>query len=65
LDADVIISPVYVELSKEGIPSEAVDSLGNKWGDVAVLLGPAVDGAVVLNWMKLAIFLFSPCSYFS
>jgi len=29
--------------------------LGNKWGDVAVLLGPTVDWAVVLDWAELAI----------
>jgi len=54
---DVIVSPAYVELSKEGTPSEAVDSLGNEWEDVAVFLGPMVDRAIVLNWIELAVFL--------
>ena len=55
---DVIVSPAYVELSKEGTPSEVVNSLGNEWGNVAVFLGPMVDRAIVLNWMELAVFLF-------
>ncbi len=55
---DVIVSPTYVKLSEEGASSKAVDSLGNEWGDIVVFLGPMVDGAIVLNWMELAIFLF-------
>ncbi len=55
---DVIISPVYVKLSKEGTSSKAVDCLGNEWGDVAVFLGPTVDRVIVLNWTELAVFLF-------
>ncbi len=57
-DADIVISPAYVELSEEGTPGEAVNSLGNEWRDIAVLLGPMVDRVVVLNRMELAIFLF-------
>ncbi len=52
---DVVISPAYIEFSEEGAASEAIYSLGNEWGDVVVLLGPAVDRAVVLNWAELAI----------
>ena len=58
LDMDIIISPMDVELSEEGIPSKAVNSLGNEQGNIAILLGPMVDRMVVLNWMEFAIFLF-------
>ena len=58
MDADIIISPAYVELSEEGTSGELVNSLGNEWGDVAVFLGPMVDRVIVLNWTELAVFLF-------
>ncbi len=58
LNADVVVSPSYVELSEEGAAGKVVNSLGNKWGDVAVFLGPTVDGAIILDWMEFAIFLF-------
>ena len=58
LDTDVVVSPAYVELSEEGTASEAVNSLGNEWGDIVVLLGPMIDRTVVLNWMEFSILLF-------
>src|SRR5216684_6474648 len=58
LNADIVISPLYVEFSEEGATSEAVNRLGNEWGNVMVFLGPAVDGAVVLNQTEFTIFLF-------
>jgi len=58
LNVDIVISPLYVKFSEEGATSEAVNSLGNEWGNVAVFLGPMVDRAIVLNWMELAVFLF-------
>ena len=47
---------MYIKFSEEGATGEAVYSLRDKWGDIAVLLGPMVDWAVVLNWVELAIF---------
>ena len=58
LNVDIVVSPAYVKLSEEGAAGEAINSLGNEWGDVAVFLGPMVDGAVVLDQMEFAIFLF-------
>jgi len=57
LNADVVVFPAYVELSEEGAAGEAVDSLGNEWGDIAVFLSPTVDGVVVLDQAEFAIFL--------
>ena len=58
MDTDVVVSPAYVELSEEGTASEAVNSLGNEWGDIVVLLGPMIDRTVVLNWMEFSVLLF-------
>ncbi len=52
---DVVISPAYIEFSEEGAAGEAIYSLRDEWGDIAVLLGPTVDRVVVLNWAELAI----------
>ncbi len=49
---------MYVKFGEEGAAGEAVNSLGDQWGYVMVFLGPSVDWAVVLDWAKLAIFLF-------
>ncbi|SRR5258708_7822493 len=58
LNVDIVIFPAYVEFSEEGATGEAVNSLGNEWGNVMVFPGPSVDGAVVLNWMEFTVFLF-------
>ena len=55
---DVVVSPMYIELSEEGAASKAVDSLRDEWGYIAVLLSLTVDWAVVLNRTEFAIFLF-------
>ena len=55
---DVIVSPSYIELSEEGAAGESVNRLRYKGGYVAVLLGPAVDWTVVLDWTEFSVFLF-------
>src|SRR5260370_27477131 len=58
LNADVVVSPSYIEFGEEGAASEAVDGLGYKRGYITVLLGPTVNWAIVLDWAELPIFLF-------
>ncbi len=57
-DADVVVSPSYVKLGKEGAASKAVDGLGYKRGYVAVLLGPSVDRAIVLDRAEFPVLFF-------
>jgi len=57
-DADVVVSPSYIEFGEEGAPSKAVDSLRYKRGYITVLLGPTVNQAIVLDWAELPVFLF-------
>jgi len=56
LDADIVISPSYVELSKEGAAGEAVDGLRNEWGYIAILLRPLIDWSVVLDRTEFPVF---------
>ena len=46
---NVVISPLNVELGEELASTELVDCLGNKRGDISVLLGPFVDWSIVLD----------------
>ncbi len=56
---DVVVPPSYIKLGKEGAASKVVNGLGNKRGDVAILLGSVVDRAVVLDRTKFTIFLLN------
>ena len=49
-DTDIVIPPSDIELGEQGTSAKAVDSLGNEWGDVAILLSPLVDRLIVLYW---------------
>jgi hypothetical protein len=57
LDTDVIVSPPDVEFGKQGTSTETVDCLWDEGGDVAVLLGPLIDRAIVLYRPQLSILL--------
>ena|SRR5258708_3146069 len=58
LNVNVVVSPTYIEFGEEGAASEAVNGLGDKGRHVPILLGPSVDGSVVLDWVELSVFLF-------
>ncbi len=48
----VVVPPLDVEFRKQCASAQAIYSLGNEGGDVAVSLSPFVDRAVVLNRSK-------------
>src|SRR5260370_32569861 len=56
-DVDVVVSPPYIEFSKEGATSESVDGLRNEWRYITIFLGPTVNRTVVLNWAEFSVFL--------
>src|SRR6266850_4345508 len=57
-DANVVISPSYVEFCEKGASAESVDYLWYKWGDISVLLRPFVQWSIILYRTKFSIFLF-------
>src|SRR5713226_1691668 len=57
-DADVVVSPSYVEFGEEGATGEAVYGLRYERGYISVLLGPSVNRAIILDWAELPVFLF-------
>src|SRR5712672_1256737 len=56
-DANVVISPSYVELGKQGSCAGLVYELGNQWERVRVSDGPLVQASVVLDGSEFPIFL--------
>jgi hypothetical protein len=54
---NIVVSPLYIELGKEGTSTEAINSLWDQWGYISVLFCPFVDRTVVLNWLPLPILL--------
>ena len=57
-DANIVVSPTYIEFGEEGAAGKAVNGLGDEGRHIVVLLSPSVDGSVVLDWAELSIFLF-------
>ncbi len=57
-DADIVVSPAYVEFGEEHTACEAVNGLGNEGRYVSVLLSPPIDGSVVLDQTEFSVFLF-------
>jgi len=47
-DVNIVVSPADIKLSEQGASTEAVNSLGNKGGDVLIFLGPFVDWPIIL-----------------
>ena len=57
-DANVVVSPSYIEFGEKSAAGEAVNGLRYERGYVMVLLGPSVDWAIILDWAELPVFLF-------
>jgi hypothetical protein len=56
-DADVVISPSYIEFGEQVVSSQVVDEVVNQWERVPVWYSPFVQVSVVLYWTELSIFL--------
>jgi hypothetical protein len=53
----IIVPPANVEFGEKGAGVYFVDQLRDERERVAVLDGPLIDASVILNWVKLSIFL--------
>src|SRR5258708_29409951 len=58
LDTNIVVPPMYVEFGEEGATSKVINGLGNERRHVPLLLGPSVNGSVVLDRAELSVFLF-------
>ena len=58
LNSNIVISPLYIELSEMGKLSEVGDEVGDKREGIHIFDGMFIEISVILDWLEFAILLF-------